>query len=448
MSAAANPTGTDALQGFDRTLLRGMFIVGIFAGITSIARVMQDAVIAWRYGAGPMADAYYFVVSLANWPVAVALSVFTLLVVPLEARHQRQANACELQRFRRELLGTVLLLAMASLPAAWFLLNTIAGGPLGGLGRHAANLAVEGIPAAVALVPLGLTGALFAAWLVAAGRHIVTLLEALPPLVLLVAVLLIPRPVLFWASSAGVALQVFAMAIALRAWRALPAPAIGFTSSVWRGVAGGALVLAIAQVISALLPMVDALFAARLGAGTLATLNFANRMVLGVQGLAGLALQRVGLPLLSRLVANSPGDAHRAVLRWAGIMGAAGLVIVLVMVAIADPLVAILFERGQFTSADRGQVVILLRWGLLQLVPFLAGIPVVTALASSGARGWLAVAAALGFAVKIGASVLLARSYGAVGLQVATALMYTAAASAAWTALNHCLRAQSAQHAA
>ena len=40
-------------------------------------------------------------------------------------------------------------------------------------------------------------------------------------------------------------------------------------------------------------------------------LNFANRLVVGLQGLAGLALQRVSLPLLSHLVAASPREAPR-----------------------------------------------------------------------------------------------------------------------------------------
>lgn len=427
-------------EALDRTLARGMLIVTAFAAVSGIARLAQDAAIAWRYGTGPVVDAYYFVANLANWPVAVALSVLTLLIVPIEAGLQRGGNAVDLRRFRGELLASVLLLAIASLPVSWWLLTAIAGGPLGGLEPHTAALAVAGVPAIVIGVPFGLIGALLAAWLVSSGRHVLTLFEALPPLVLVLVVLVVPGPVLFWAAAAGVALQAAAMGAALVGARALPRPRMALTSAAWRGIAGGALMLVLAQVISALLPLVDAFFAARLGEGTLATLNFANRMVLGIQGLAGLALQRVGLPMLSQLVATSPAQARRAALRWAGLMGGAGLLVGLAVALLSEPLVAILFERGRFTAADREQVATLLRWGLLQLVPFLAGVAVVTALASASAWGSLALAAGLGLVVKVGASALLAADHGAVGLQVATALMYAVTATVAWIALRRRLR--------
>ena len=424
----------------DRKVGRGVFIVATFAAVTSVARLAQDAAIAWRYGTGPVVDAYYFIANLASWPVAVALSVLTLLVVPLEARFQRGGDVADLKRFRGELLTAVLVLAALSLPLAWWLLTLVAGGPLGGLERHTADLAVAGVPAIVATVPIGLIGALLAAWLVSSGRHMLTLFEALPPLVLVVVVLLVPGTVLFWGCAAGVAVQAIVMTAAIVTAGALPQPRIGFSSLAWHGILGGALTLVLAQVLSAMLPLVDAFFAARLGEGTLATLNFANRMVLGIQGLAGLALQRVGLPVLSRLVATSPGQARRAALRWAALMGGAGVVATLAVAMLADPLVAILFERGRFTAADREQVSTLLRWGMVQLVPFLAGVAVVTALASASAWRSLAVAAALGLVVKIGASALLAAKYGAVGLQVSTALLYTTTTTVAWFALRRRLQ--------
>lgn len=439
-----NADATNAARRFDHALLRGIVVVGFFAGITSVARVLQDAVIAWRFGAGPVTDSYYFLVNLANWPVAVAVSVFTLLVVPLEATQRRDGRDDDVHRFRRELFGAVLLLAGAALPLAWLVLDVLAGSPLLGLEARTAALASAGVPALVAVVPLGTVGALLAAWLVADRRHILTLLEAIPALVVVVVVLLLPGPVLFWATAFGAAVQVAAMAFTLRSSRSLPSPRLGFDALAWHGIATGALLLLLAQVLSALLPPVDAFFAVRLGEGTLATLNFANRLVLGLQGLAGLALQRVSLPLLSHLVAASPREAHRAVVRWSCAMGLLGIAIAAVVALLADPVASALFEHGRFTAADRNQVATLLRWGVLQLVPFLAGAPVVAALASSNARGLLAVAAALGLLVKIAASATLVGAHGAVGLQIATAIMYCAAGGAAWLFLRHRLRQASA----
>jgi hypothetical protein len=67
---------------------------------------------------------------------------------------------------------------------------------------------------------------------------------------------------------------------------------------------------------------------------------------------------------------------------------------------------------------------------------FLGGMALVTALASASARRALALVAVMNVTVKLLASVVLVPRWGAPGLLVATALMYTAAATTAWLALR------------
>jgi putative peptidoglycan lipid II flippase len=415
----------------DRALARGMFVVAIFAAISGAARVAQDAAIAWRYGAGQYVDAYYYVLNLVNWPVAVATSTLTLIVAPVYAA-SRRGEAGAARHFRAELLGAVLLVAVVSLPLAWWALPAISASAFVGLEAGAAALALDGVPAIVAAVPLGLVGALFAAWLVAAGRHTLALLEALPPLVLIAALLMLPGPVLFWGTTMGIALQVAVMALVLRRAGELSAPRVGMSAADWAGFAHGAAVLLAGQMVFALVPLIDPFFAARLGDGAVSALSFASRLVLGLQGLAGLALQRASLPLLSRWMVTSPAAARQAALRWALAAAAVGAVIGVAVAALAEPLVSLLFERGRFTAGDREHVATLLRYGMLQMPPFLGGLALVTALASLQARHHLALTGGVGLALKVGLSAWLVNHHGVVGLLLATALMYTATALMAW----------------
>jgi putative peptidoglycan lipid II flippase len=321
----------------DRALARGMLVTAAFAALAGAARVAQDAAIAWHHGTGPSADAYYLVLSLVNWPTAMALSTLTLLVGPTEAALQ-QGNARQGARWRGELLGRVLLIAALSLPAAWWALHATVSGGWSGLDTAAMAAASTGIPLIVAAVPLGLLGALFAAWLVAAGRPVLTLMEAVPPLVLTLLLLTAQGPVLFWGTALGAALQVLAMAWLLHAAGALPRPrlhASADTAVLRASFARGAWVLLAGQGLFALVPLVDPFFAARTGEGMVAAMGFANRLVLGLQGLAGLALQRAGLPILSRLATESPGDAWRASQRWALVAAGAGAAVGLVVAAAA-----------------------------------------------------------------------------------------------------------------
>lgn len=419
----------------DRHFARGMLAVALFAAVAGAARVGQDAAIAWRYGTGSLVDAYYFITNLAAWPVAVALSTLTLLVAPTDAALNK-GEASLKKRFRGELLGAVLVAAVMSLPLAWWALHTIAGSQLSGLDDAAATFARAGVPAIVATVPVGLLGALLAAWLVAAGRHLLTLLEALAPLVLICTLLAWPGPVIFWGTTAGVVLQVAAMAVLLQLTYGLPRPQFGISAPAWSGFSQGAVALLAGQMIFALIPLVDPLFAAQLGDGAVASISFANRLVLGLQGLAGLALQRAGLPMLSRLTVTSPAESLRMALRWSAAAALVGLAMGLVLAALADPLVSLLYERGRFTAADREQVAMLLRFGMFQMPPFLAGLVLFTALASARGGSYLAVAAVVGLAVKLAFSTILAAKLGLTGLLLATALMYTATTGLGWAVVH------------
>ncbi|QJW85632.1 hypothetical protein HK414_27475 [Ramlibacter terrae] len=417
-----------------------MGAVAVFTAVASLARLGQDAAIAWRFGTGPAVDAYYFLLNLASWPVTVALSLLSLLIAPTEAR-LRASDADAARRFRGELLAWACVLALILGPAAWWVMHAVAGSKLAGFGPPAAAQAAAGAMWLAPMVSVGIVGALLSAWLVAAGRHVLALLEGLPPLVLLLLVLLVPGPVLFWGTSAGFAVQAPAMAWILRRAGELPGPRLGLHSEHWKGFSEAALLLLGAQALFALFPLIDSFFAARMEQGTVAALSYTNRLVLGLQGLAGLALQRSGLPLLSKLAVHSPDATRHAAHRWALAMGIVGTLLALVVAAAADLLVALVFERGSFNAADRAQCVTLLRYGMLQMPFFPAGTALVSALAATGARHALALVAVTNPAVKLAASAALVPLLGAPALMVATALMYAAATAVAWLALRRRLSA-------
>lgn len=427
-------------RALDGALARGIGVVAAFAALAGAARVGQDAVIAWRFGTTPVVDAYYLLLNVATWPISVALALLSVLIAPVDAR-LRSIDPVALRRFRGELLGTALVIAGCSLPLAWWGLRTIAGSDLGGLDAAAAALAGAGSIRLAPMVSLGIVGALMSAWLIAANRKVLTLLEGIPSLVLLVLLLVLPSTDLFLGTSIGFAVQVLCMTLVLRRAGELPRALLGQSGEYWQRFSEGAVVLLASQVLFALFPLMDSLFAARLGEGAVASVSYANRLTLGLQGLAGLALQRSGLPLLSSLSVHSPGATRAAALRWAVAMAGLGTVGAIVVALQSDLLVSLLFERGNFTVADRMQCATLLRYGMLQMPFFLGAMALVTALASMSARRALAAVAFVNIAVKLLSNVLLVPWLGAAGLMVATAVMYATAATTAWIALRHQFRA-------
>lgn len=436
MMDPTNAAGAGSSEGsVDRAMARATVVISLFAAIAGVSRVAQDAAIAWRYGAGPIVDAYHFTLNLVNWPAAVVLSMLTLLVPPAEASLRRQGEG-PVTLWRSELFGWTLLVAALALPVAWGALHVLMASNLSGLQPSAAAFATSGVPLIVLAVPLGLVGAVMSAWLIAIKGRVLTLLEALPPIAMVVLVLVSSDLVLFWGTALAAALQVLALTYVLRRNQALPRPRLAMSSDEWDGFRRGALTLLAGQMLFALTPLVDPFFAARLGEGQVATVSYANRLVLGLLSLTGLGLQRAGLPLLSQLVANNPAEARRTVLRWSVAAAVTGSLIGALVAALADPLVAAIFERGQFTAQSREQVATLLRYGMLQVPLFLVGLVMVTALASERALGFLAIVTAVGLLTKLVFSALLVPSLGVPGLVLATTLMYLATAVMAGFALR------------
>lgn len=424
------PPRPDAAQSLDRALLRGMVLIGAFAALAAGARVAQDMAIAWRFGAGPEADAYHYALGLLSAPVAVAIATLSLTLTPAEAALRTSTGSSDaVQRWRAQVL-TVALLAALVIGAltwgltAWWLRSTWAG-----LATDALRLASTQLGALAPVVTLGMVSALLTVWLVADRRASVSLFEAVPPLVL-VGILLASGSAagLFWGTTLGVSLQVIVLAAVLAGQRALPLPSLRFDPAPWDGLARGVLLVLGAQAVYALVPLVDPLFAAHLGEGAVATLGYANRLLLGLQGLIGLALQRAALPLLAQAMVQDPRAGCRAAFRWAALAAVAGLSLALVLLMLADPVISLLFERGRFTAANRAEVAALVQVGLLQLPALLAGLVLALALASSGDQRSILLAAIAGLAVKIMGSALLAQAWGARGLVAATALMYVTTA--------------------
>lgn len=435
MTPAATPPSESDQRALDGALLRGMGVVALFVAIASFVKLAQDAAIAWRLGTGASVDAYYFLLSVAGWPVAVLAALLSVLVAPADAQ-LRSSDPVAAQQFRGELLGATLLLAVLSMPAAWWVMRVLADSRVGGLGPEAAAQAMAGAAGLAAIVPLGLVGAVLSAWLVAAGRHVLALVEGIPAFAVLVLVVIVPGQVLFWGTTAGFALQVIVTSWLL--WRngELPSPRLGRSSLHWESFSRSALLLLAAQSLFALVPLIDTFLAARLGQGVVASLSYTNRLVLGLQGLTGLALYRSGLPLLARLSVHSHAATRRAAGRWAAGMAALGAVTGVLVAVFADPLVALLFERGGFTAADSALCATLLRYGMLQMPFFLGSMALAAGLASVGARQAVALVAVVNVAVKLLASLALVPWLGAVGLMVATALMYAVAAAIGWFALR------------
>lgn len=400
--------------------------MSLFVFLGSIARVAKEVAIAYRYGVGVEVDAYLFVFNLVVWPVGIWFSVLTVVLVPLAARIQQDASV-ELPRFRAELLGLTLLLGVALALLVWLLLPVLLRSSWTGLPEATSIIATNMVPMLALLAPLGLLISLFSTWMLAAGRHANTLLESVPALVVLVALLVFSgggAEPLVWGTLAGFAFHLACLATPLARRGELEGPRFTRQSPQWIPFWQGFGIMLGGQAFMGITGIIDQFFAAHFGAGAIATLGYANRILALIIGMGAMAVSRATLPVFSKLHAQGGRQTPRVAAHWVRLLLALGAGTMLVSWWIAPWGVKLLFERGAFTPQDTAAVVDVLRYGLPQLPFYFAGIVLVSLLASQGKHRVIATVAGINLVVKIIALQILTSVLGMKGITLATSVMY------------------------
>jgi peptidoglycan biosynthesis protein MviN/MurJ (putative lipid II flippase) len=371
-------------------------------------------------------DAYLFVFNLVSWPVGVWFSVLTVVLVPLAVRI-RQSESQALPRFRAELLSLTLLLGLALTLLGWIGLPPLLRSTWVGLSVSTAAMAIDMVPALSLLAPLGVVISLFSAWMLAAGKHANTLLESVPALVILAALLGFPgggvEP-LVWGTLIGFAFHLVSLAVPLVQKGEIEIPRFTHQSPQWTPFWQGFGIMLAGQALMSFTGIIDQFFAAHLGAGAIATLSYANRVLALILGIGAMAVSRATLPVFSQAQAQGGEQLHRVAMHWAGLLFVFGLVAMIVSWWLAPWGVKLLFERGAFTEQSTIIVAEVLRYGLTQLPFYFSGIVLVSLLSSQGKYRAIAVIAGSNLFIKLAALLVFTPILGLNGIVISTSIMY------------------------
>ena len=236
------------------------------------------------------------------------------------------------------------------------------------------SLAVQA-PGIAMMVPSGIIATILAARLMAGQRQIPSLLEAVPSLSLIIVLILFSNSIsaellLGWTTGVGMFAYLLTLLLADRSavnelWPKQFRLSIP-NNSQSRNIA---LVL-VAQIIFSVGGMVmDQVCAASLPNEQNAVVAYANRLLMLGTGLGATAIGRAVLPVLSEAWMQDETVGRHLAWRWAIILLCSGLLAGLVGYFLAPLGVNLLFEHGNFTSADTYAVTSVFRAGLLQF-PF------------------------------------------------------------------------------
>ena len=419
-------------------IFRGLLTVGLFTLLGKLMSAAKEMAVAYRYGLAAEVDAYQFVYNLVSWPLGIWASVLTAVLVPLVAR-MRVSSPQAIPRFRAELAGFTLVLGMALALLGWLGLGALLRFDLSGLPAHSAQLAATALPGLILMLPLGLLVALLSTWLLAAQRHVNTLLECVPTLFITASVLLFAGggiSPLVWGTITGCACQLLTLLAPMSTRRELEPPVFNRDSASWQWFWQGFGIMLAGQALMSFTVIIDQFYAVGLGTGALAMLGYANRVLSLILGLAAIAVSRATLPVFSQVSADAAGQVYRVAVSWARLMFAGGVAVMLLSYLAAPWVIRLLFERGQFDATDTAQVAEVLRYGLPQLPFYFASRVLVSYALSQRRYGLIAWSGVIGCGGKVLGNLVLVPHLGVNGIALATMAVYGLNALFFWLALR------------
>jgi putative peptidoglycan lipid II flippase len=347
-------------------------VAALLAGSVLVSRVMgyaREMVLAYHLGAGPEADAYRAAFQLPDiLNYFLAGGAFSIAFVPFYSRTREREGEAAASQLLATVLGTMTCLAIAATLLLWVFAEPLVALQFPGFAGETRELTVRltriVLPAQIFFV----AGGIVRAALMANDRFAT---QALAPLLYNGAI--IAGGGLFgarfgaegfaWGALVGALLGPLLVPVLDMARAGIR---LGFRFAPWEREFLAFFWVAAPLMLGLSLLTVDEWyerwFGNRVGEGVVAQLGYARQLMLLPVAVVGQAVATAALPALAGLWSGGRREeldrvllaTLRASLALAVLGGAAAF-------ALAEPIVAVLFERGAFTAEDTAGVSLLLR---------------------------------------------------------------------------------------
>ena len=276
--------------------------VAFFLIIGKLAGALKEMAIAYRYGVSPEVDAYQFTMTLTTWLPVTVVGVLSVVLIPLLVALNKKSFK-EQTTFISEFQGWLLVLGLALVVVticAWpEILKQLGASLSADVQGMTTSLLWAFAPGALLTLFVGFS----AARLRSHERHINTLLDSVPALVLLVW-LLVAGPAsglapLLWGTLIGfIAQAVWIVALAARADAAgWGIPRLSFRSEEWPTLFNAMGIMLIGQIAMSFVGPLDQYAAATIGNHANSTMGYASRLLSLLLGIGAASVGRAALPV-------------------------------------------------------------------------------------------------------------------------------------------------------
>jgi putative peptidoglycan lipid II flippase len=414
----------------NRRILGAALIVGVLTMAAKAAAMVKEVLCASAFGTGDALDAFYIAFVLPSFVVNVISTSAGAAVIPVYVEVLEKDCERSAQRlFAGVLTWSILLLV--GLTGALALLGPYLL-PVLASGFSPEKLELTTRLFYLLLPSVGISG-LAALWGAVLNGHerfaLVAAAAMLTPAGIIVALLALTSVWGVYALAFGTVVgflgQALVLAVGLVARRLNPVPRWhGLEPPMRRVIKQYVPMMAAGSIMSSTV-LVDQAMAAMLAPGSVAVLNYGNKLVAFALGISTTALGTAVIPYFSRMVAASDWAAVRASLRTYGrLVFFASAALAACAYVFSDVIVRVLYRRGEFTEEDVLVVSQVQRMYLLQVPFYSLGILFVRLISSLQANHVLMWGTVISFIVNITLDYVFMRVMGVAGIALSTSVVY------------------------
>ena len=399
-------------------------MIAVLSSVAKLASVAKELLVARRFGIGSTIEAFLVAILIPMLAVNVVSGSFNIALIPtyitVRERDGKEAAQRLLSGVTVWSLLLLVLITVFVVAAGRYYLPWIASG----FNQKKLDLTFQLLWAVSPLIVLSGIANIWGAVLNAGERFALVALAPIITPAITVIVLFIKRDSIFalpvgMVIGAGFEMLVLGIALKLRGISLRPRwhgfdPHLRQVGTQF-GPRMGANLLRSGSTV------VDRSLAAMLPPGSVATLNYGNRVVMTLLSVAGAALGSAITPYYSKMVTR--GDwrgVQHTLKRYLLFLLLASIPLVIVLFVLAAPVVQLLFQRGSFRARDTQLVSHVQALYALQ-IPFYLGNVLISRLLSSLLASKITLwAAAVNLGLNIVLDVVFIRLMGVRGIALAT----------------------------
>lgn len=411
----------------NRKIFGAALTVGFMTALVQLAGVGKELVVAWRFGTGDELEAFLIAAIIPTFLTNIITGSFYSALLPTYIHVREEDGFKTAQRLLSGAifcsLGVLAVLSLVVVATAPMYLPLIAKG----FSPEKLKLCIHLLWALVPVMILrGI--AVISGGVVNAGERF-ALVALAPILTPVISVCLIMGRYVGIYSLAlgwicGILAQILLLILILKKQGISLYPKwYGFEPHM-RQVAREYTSAIAGSVLMSCTNIVDQAMAAMLSPGSVASLNYGNKVIAFPIGLLTTALSTAIIPYFSKMVSCSDWSAIRHTFwRYMGIIFMVSLPFTVILCIFTEPIVRFIFQRGAFTVEDTRIVANIQSFYALQIPTYMGGILVVRLISALYSNKILLWASLISIGMNIVFNYLLIKFMGVSGIALSTAVV-------------------------